>query len=484
MTGREGAAYRPALMNAPENSAPLHGALSDVVFRGRRVVFPDGVRPASIHVRRGCIVSVAGFDEVPAGCPVKEAGDLYIMPGLVDTHVHINEPGRTEWEGFASATRAAARGGVTTLLDMPLNSIPPTTSVAGLLAKAAAAEGKLFVDVGFCGGAVPGNAAALRPLAEAGALAFKCFLADSGVPEFGHVGEDDLRQAMKTLAGLGLPLLCHAELPGPIAEQAARLDDLDDKHPGDPRRYATYLSSRPRESEDLAVALICRLSEEIGARAHVVHLSSADALFALRRARDAGVAVSAETCPHYLSLASEEVPDGATEFKCAPPIREGENRERLWDALRQGLVDQVVTDHSPSLPELKCTGSGDFMAAWGGISSLQLGLAVTWTEARRRGRSLVEVCAWMCAAPARLVGLAGRKGSIAVGHDADLIFFDPDAEVRVDPDLLLHRHKLTPYRGKVLAGVVMATYLRGEKIHDRGVLATSPRGTWLRKGSG
>ncbi|MCS6913034.1 MAG: allantoinase AllB [Myxococcales bacterium] len=454
--------------------------LPDLVVRGRRVVLEDGVRPAAVQVRAGRILAVTPPEAVPTGCPVLEAGDLVIMAGLVDTHVHINEPGRTEWEGFWTATRAAAAGGVTTLMDMPLNSIPPTTSAAGLRAKIAATEGKLHVDLGLCAGLVPGNAGSLTELAREGALACKCFLAPSGVDEFPPVIEDDLRAGLRVLAGLGLPLLCHAELPGPLQEAALGLGQED------PRRYATYLRSRPRRAEDLAVELVARLSHEMGVKIHIVHLSSADALPLVRQAKERGAPFTVETCPHYLTFAAEEVPPGATEYKCAPPIREAENRERLWDALREGLIDQVVTDHSPSAPELKCSASGDFMRAWGGICSLQLALPAVWTALRERGggpNDLVRLSSWMSARPAALVGLADRKGRIAPGCDADLVLWDPDAMFAVEPERLAHRHSLTPYRGRVLRGVVRRTLLRGQVIYEDGAFAP-PQGVWLRGGRG
>jgi allantoinase len=442
----------------------------DLVIRGRRVVLPDGVRPASVHVTKGRISSVERYEDVPPGCAIDDAGNLVLMPGIVDTHVHVNDPGRADWEGFDTATRAAAAGGVTTLMDMPLNSIPPTTTMAGLLAKAAAAENRVWVDVGLCGGVVPGNAGELRGLFQAGALAFKCFLAESGVDEFPHVTEVDLEPAMRALADIGAPLLVHAELP-PFPDAA-----------GTSRRYASYLASRPRTREDAAVELLTRLSASTGARTHVVHLSSADALAFVRRAREAGTPFSAETCPHYLHFTSESIADGATAFKCAPPIRERENRERLWAALGEGLIDQIVTDHSPSSPSLKCVDSGDFMAAWGGISSLQLGLPVIWSESRARGKGVEDVARWMCAAPARLVGLERVKGTIAPGADADLIFWDPDAVFRVDANALEHRHKLTPYDGQALYGVVRSTYLRGAKVFEHGKFVGTPRGRWLKRG--
>jgi allantoinase len=445
----------------------------DIVFRSRRVVTGGRVRPASIHVEAGRVARVADLADVPPGAPLVDAGDLVIMPGIVDSHVHINEPGRTEWEGFATATRAAAAGGVTTLVDMPLNSIPPTTTVAHLREKQAAAEGQCWVDVGFWGGAVPGNAKELRALLDAGALGFKCFMVDSGVPEFGFVTEPDLRAAMGEIADSGAALLCHAELPGPIeAAQPATLGL-------DPCRYSTYVRSRPGEAEDLAIALLVGLCRETRARVHVVHLSSAGALGWLRGARDQGLPFSAETTPHYLHFAAEEIPDGATPYKCAPPIRGRDNRDQLWNALAQGLIDLVVSDHSPCTPALKKMEAGDFAAAWGGIASLQLGLPVVWSDARRRGHSLVDLARWMSEGPARLSRLDARKGAIAPGKDADLVIWDPDAAVTIAPAMIEHRHKITPYAGEVLRGVVHATYLRGRCIHDRGQVGERAHGCLL-----
>jgi allantoinase len=451
----------------------------DRVIRGKRVVTPVGERPVAIHVAGGVIIAVSAFDDCPAGVSVLDAGDLYVLPGLVDTHVHINEPGRTEWEGFATATSAAAAGGVTTVVDMPLNSVPPTTTLDGLRAKVRALEEKARVDVALCGGLVPGNAGphgGLRDLFREGVLAFKCFLAESGVAEFSHVHEAELRAGMTEIARLGAPLLVHAELPEPLEEGEKAARGLD------PRRYDTYLTSRPRSAENAAVDLVLRIAQETGARAHVVHLSSSDALATFRRAREARVPLTVETCPHYLTFASEEIPDGATALKCAPPIRETDNREKLWDALREGMIDQVVTDHSPSSAEMKCSGSGDFMKAWGGISSLQIGLAAVWTGAHARGRSVSDLVEWMSAAPARLLGLNGTKGAIAVGCDADLVFWDPDAEHSIDAATLEHRHKITPYQGRTLRGSVMRTILRGETIYERGKgFVGTPQGRWTRR---
>jgi allantoinase len=448
-----------------------------LVVRGSRVITPGGERRASIHIRHGRIANISAFDDIPAGWSVYEAGESVVMPGLVDTHVHINEPGRTEWEGFASATQAAAAGGVTTLIEMPLNSIPATTTAVAYRQKVDAAADKLRVDVGFWGGVVPGNATELRALWDAGVFGFKCFLVPSGVPEFAHVTEPDLRAALPELAALGAPLLAHAELPGPIdaAMQSALAANA-------PRKYATWLASRPRESEHQAIALLLRLSREFNARVHIVHLASSDAIPQLQSAKFRSPLVSVETCPHYLTFAAEEIADGATEFKCAPPIRERENRERLWAALGAGTVDLIASDHSPCPPEMKLREEGDFLRAWGGIASLQVGLSVVWTEARARGYALTHVVRWMCEGPARLAGLQKRKGAIAVGYDADLVIFNPDTTFRVDPERLYHRHKLTPYAGRELAGVVEATFVRGQKVFERGNFPAAPAGQVLRRG--
>jgi len=446
----------------------------DLVVRGRRLVTPDGERPATIHIRHGVITAVSGFDDIPGGCAVHEAGESVVMPGLVDTHVHINEPGRTEWEGFATATRAAAAGGVTTLIEMPLNSIPPTTTAAGFRGKIVAASGQLSVDVGFWGGVVPGNLSELRPLWEAGVFGFKCFLVPSGVDEFRHVGDSDLRAALPELAALGAPLLAHAELPGPI-EKALR------ERPKGARanQYATWLASRPREAEDEAIALLLRLTEEFHGRVHIVHLSSSDSIPQLRQARARGIQVSVETCPHYLTFVGEEIADGATQFKCAPPIRERENREKLWTALRDGTIDFIVSDHSPCPPAMKLREEGDFLRAWGGIASLQIGLPAVWTQARSRGYALTYVAEWMCRGPARLAGLEKRKGAIAAGCDADLVIWNPDQNFCVHPAGLHHRHKLTPYAGRELFGVVETTFLRGRKVFERGEFSAAPAGQIL-----
>ena len=463
-------------------------AFPDFVIRGRQVVAAETgssaqtltdsrITPASIHVKNGRIAEIKPFEEIPDNCTVFSADDeSIIMPGLVDTHVHINEPGRTEWEGFATATRAAAAGGVTTLVDMPLNCIPPTTTLDGFQAKLAAAHDQCHIDVGFWGGVVPGNTHELAPLFESGVVGFKCFLVHSGVDEFPNVTEKDLRDAMPELARLGAVLIVHAELPGPI-ESACRVAQSD----SDPRRYETFLKERPRAAENEAVELMIRLSRETGTRVHIVHHSSGQALPMLRKAKATDVKITAETCPHYLYFAAEDIPDGATQYKCCPPIRERENREQLWQALDDGTIDMVVSDHSPCPPDLKCRDTGDFLKAWGGISSLQLRLPVMWTEAKKRGYSIGDLAEWLCRAPAKLVGLDQRKGAIAVGYDADIVIWNPDKECRVEPETIHHRHQLTPYEGEVLKGTIEKTFLRGQIVYDGGDFCSEPLGTLLRR---
>lgn len=422
-----------------------------------------------MFVEDGRIVSIQSLGARPADAI--DLGAAILLPGLVDTHVHVNEPGRSDWEGFASATRAAAAGGVTTLLDMPLNAVPATTTAAALMAKRNAALGNVHVDVGFIGGVVPGNHADLEALGAAGIFAWKCFLVDSGAPEFPHIDEAGLRRVLRDLARLKLPLMVHAELPQPIA--AAVREDVV-------RNYAVYAATRPLAAETGAVALMIRLAEEYGARVHIVHVSSGEAAHMIAAARARGIPISAETCPHYLTFAAEEIPDAATAFKCAPPIRERTQREALWEALRTHALQMIVSDHSPSPLSRKALDTGDFISAWGGIASLQVGLSAVWTGASARGMSIDRVAQWMATAPADLVRLP-HKGRIAVGSDADFVMFDPHVSWPVDAAQLYHRHPISAFHGLTLAGRVRATYLRGALIYDGRGFPAEPSGRLLHR---
>jgi allantoinase len=446
-----------------------------LVIRSRRVVLPEGERAATLHIREGVIEQINEFTaDDPTGARVFNVPNLVVSPGIVDTHVHVNEPGRSEWEGFDTATRAAAAGGITTLIDMPLNSIPATTTISALHAKVESARAQCHIDVGFWGGVVPGNAGELEGLIDAGVRGFKCFLVASGVDEFAAVSEQDLRLALPILARRGVPLLVHAEDPSRLT------------NPTGPT-YQAYLASRPPGSELAAIRSMIRLAEEFKARVHIVHVSSKEGVDAIASAKADWVPITAETCPHYLTFCAEEIPDGATEFKCAPPIREASHRAALWDGLGRGALDAVVTDHSPAPPALKMPG--DFARAWGGIASLELSLAATYTSLKSQVSSLrVEsselslpclLARWMSAAPAALAGLGDRKGRIAEGLDADLAVWDPEARFVVEPEQLHQRHKVTPYAGRVLSGTVLTTFVRGERVWDRNRLARAYGGRLL-----
>jgi len=444
--------------------------LSLQAFLARRVVTPEGIRPAAILVEGEQIKAVVSPDQIPAGYKIHDFGEAAILPGLVDSHVHINDPGRAEWEGFETATRAAAAGGYTFLVDMPLNCLPATTTVSALKAKRTAAQGKCCVDWAAWGGVVHDNQSDIEALAAAGVLGFKCFLISPGLDGFTMVTEQQLRTALPHVARTGLPLLVHAELPGPIDQATGALTNPDWTC------YSTYLQSRPDEAELIAIRLMLSLCREYGFRLHIVHLATSHALAELRAARNEGLSVSVETCPHYLHLSAEAIGNGATLNKCAPPIRSRENCERLWQGLREETIDLVVTDHSPCPPEMKLLSEGNFQTAWGGIASLSVALPLMWTEASKRGFTLLDIARWMGAAPARLVGCETRKGRIAAGCDADFVVFDPDREFVVAKDKLHYRHPVSPYLGETLRGVVIATYLRGNPIFADGKFPGEPSG--------
>ncbi|MGH9411517.1 MAG: allantoinase AllB [Vicinamibacterales bacterium] len=441
-----------------------------MILRSTRVALPSGVQPADIHVLDGRIAAVvapapeAALTTPPFALrppppaprpPLHDVGDLVVFPGLVDTHVHVNDPGRTDWEGFETATRAAAAGGVTTIVDMPLNSIPPTVDVAALNAKRAAARGRVFVDVAFWGGAIPGNAAALAALADAGVCGFKCFLVPSGVDEFPAVRERDLRAAMPILRARGLPLLVHAESPAALMPMA-----------GDPAVYTTWAASRPPRAEIEAIDTMIALARECATHIHIVHLAAGEAIGSIAAARRSGVRITVETCPHYLTFDEAQIANGATLFKCAPPLRSAANREALWTGLADGVIDMIASDHSPCPRSMKA--GGDFARAWGGIASIELTLRAVWTGARERDVGLAHIANWLSAQPARLAGLGARKGSIEVGKDADLVIWDPDQTNVVDERRLHQRHTRTPYAGRPLSGRVIETYVRGRLVYRDG----------------
>jgi allantoinase len=444
-------------------------------LRGRAVVTPEGVRPAAVIVRGEKIAAIVGADDLGAGVPVTDVGDRMILPGLIDSHVHINEPGRTDWEGFETATKAAAAGGITTLIDMPLNSSPVTTTVAALEAKREATAGKLWVDVGFHGGVVPGNAEHIQPLIDAGVCAFKAFLCHSGIDEFPNATEAELRAVMPTIAAAGLPLFVHAELVSPLPP------GVEEHFAANPRSYSAYLATRPPEWEVAAIRMMIDLCRQYRCQVHIVHLSAAEVAKPLiKKAKAESLMLTVETCPHYLTFFEEEIRDGEPTFKCAPPIRNREQQGHLRALVASGLIDTIGSDHSPAPPELKHTYDGDFQAAWGGIASLQVFLPATWTALGDMMRP-AQFFGLLTCQPASLVGVADRKGAIVAGRDADLVVFNPDAEFEVTAEMLHHRHNLTPYRGRQLRGVVEKTYLRGRKVYEWSEILGRPGGQIVRR---
>ena len=467
------AAHGGPLDEAEDTSAVLQPTVGardfDLVIKGSKILTTAGITDREVGIRGGKIAAIEPLgSNLRSQDVISLSNDEVLIPGLVDTHVHVNEPGRTEWEGFATATKAAAAGGVTTILDMPLNSIPSTVNQPALLYKRLHAQTQAFVDVGFWGGAVPGNQDHLRSLHDDGVFGFKCFLLHSGVDEFPHLEPDELEQYLNVLQSFDALMIVHAE--------DSRAIDRAPNAEGD--QYRRFLASRPRGAENLAIAEVIERTRWTGARSHILHLSSSDALPMIRSAKSDGMRLTVETCPHYLTLTAEEIPSGATAYKCCPPIREVENRELLWEGLLDGTIDDIASDHSPSTLELKDLENGDFGVAWGGIASIQLGLSLVWTEARRRGVRLEEVIEWMAAKPAQRLGLRS-KGKLALGFDADVAVFAPDHAFVVNARTLHHKNPLTPYEGRALSGIVRRTFLRGAEVDY-----TTPRGKLLRRGEG
>lgn len=438
----------------------------------QRVLTPKGERPAAILIQEEKIMDVVSISEIPSDCPVEDMKNDVVMPGLVDTHVHINEPGRTDWEGFETATKAAAAGGITTLVDMPLNCIPVTTTVDALNEKIAATKNQLWVDCGFYGGLIPDNLQNIESLADAGVLGFKAFLSHSGIDEFPNINEKHLREALPIFANKGIPILVHAELENGAIQSE------------DHSTYKSFQDSRPKSWENNAVKLLIQLSKEFDARIHIVHLSSADILAEIAQTRNDGYPISVETCPHYLHFSSEHISDGDTRFKCAPPIWESDNKEKLWSGLENGLINFITSDHSPCTAELKNLEVGDFEKAWGGISSIQFTLPVIWTECKTRGYSMDQLINWMSKQPAKFIGKDQQKGQISPGFDADLVCWNPDEKYIIQKEAIHHKNKLTPYEGESLYGVVNATFLRGQKVYENGEFLGNPTGKIILNNNG
>jgi len=439
-----------------------------IAIKSKRVALPLGIEEAIVVINNGKITAIVKNSSEISDCPIIDIGNKVLMPGVIDPHIHINEPGRTDWEGFDSATKAAIAGGLTTLVDMPLNSAPVTTTVQAFEEKLLATEGKLHTNVGFWGGIIPGNTSEIEGLITKGVLGFKAFLTHSGIDDFPNATEEDLRKAMPIIAKYNLPLLVHCELTD---------DEL--RATGDNRSYQNYLTSRPKEWEDKAIELMIRLCEEFNCRVHIVHLSSSNSIEQIINAKKRGLPITVESAQHYLYFNAEVINDGQTQFKCAPPIREKENNDKLWQALKEGVIDLVGTDHSPSTPTLKELESGNFMKAWGGIASLQLALPVLWTAARKRGISFDSIVKWLSENPALLIGKSTSKGKIAIGFDADLIVVDTENSFVVTENSLHHKHKTTPYLNETLYGIVEQTYLSGEKVFDNGAFLQLNKGVKL-----
>lgn len=436
----------------------------DIAIKSKRIITPVGEIEGIVIVEAGVIIDVVESLDINDN-RVIDVGDKALMPGVIDPHVHINEPGRTEWEGFDTATKAALSGGITALVDMPLNSSPVTTTPAAFKKKISAVKGQLHTNCGFWGGVIPGNENDIEPLIDEGVLGFKAFLTHSGIDEFPNVTEYDLRKVMPIIAKHGLPLLVHCELTSPLS--------VGEKTGV---RYQNYLNSRPRKWEDDAIALMIRLCEEYNCRVHIVHLSSSDSIDQIAKAKQKKLPLTVETGQHYLYFNAEQIKDGQTQFKCAPPIREKENNDKLWHALQEGIIDFVATDHSPSTPELKELDSGDFMKAWGGIASLQFALPTLWTAAKKRNCDVTDIAKWLCENPAKLIGRQNCKGKIQKGFDADIIIWDEKKSFTVTEEIIQHKHKITPYLDEELFGLIEQTYLAGEKVFDTGKFLHLNRG--------
>ncbi len=443
--------------------------IPDFAIASQKVLTLEGEKPAAILIKGEKILDVVSIENIPENCPTEDMGNNVIMPGLVDTHVHINEPGRTDWEGFETATKAAAAGGITTLVDMPLNCIPVTTTVDALNQKIIATKDQLWIDCGFYGGLIPDNIQDLESLADAGVLGFKAFLSPSGIDEFPNISEKHLREALPILAKKGIPVLVHAEL-----ENGATSSEEN-------KTYKYFQESRPKSWENNAIKLLIQLCREFNVHIHIVHLSSADILPEIAQTRKDGFPLTVETCPHYLHFSSERISDGDTRFKCAPPIWNGENRENLWAGLEEGIINFITSDHSPCTPELKNLEAGNFEKAWGGISSIQFALPVIWTECKQRGYSLEQLINWMSKQPAKFVGMDDLKGQISPGFDADLVCWNPDKKYIIKKEAIHHKNKLTPYEGESLYGVVNATFLRGQKVYENGQFLGNPKGKIILK---
>lgn len=443
----------------------------DLAIKSKRILTDNGFIDGYILVKDGKVLEITTSEQVP-NCLVDDVGNLVVMPGIVDCHVHINEPGRTDWEGFETATKAAAAGGITTLVDMPLNCSPVTTTKKALNTKLDAVRGKLWVDCGFWGGIIPNNIDELEPLLQAGVMGCKVFLIDSGIDEFPNVVESDLREAMPILKKYNVPLLVHAEMESTPGET---------NNYNNPTSYQAFLDSRPKSLEDNAINLVIDLCRENQCKTHIVHLSSADSLENIRKIKDEGLPFSVETCPHYLTFSSEEISDGDTRFKCCPPIREKSNNEKLWEGVQNGTIDFIVSDHSPCTANLKLMETGDIEKAWGGISGLQFSLSLIWTEAQKRGISIQELSKLMSEKTAEFIGMSQTKGKIAKGYDADFVIWNPEEKFTIDESIIQHKNKVTPYLNKELNGVVEETYLRGKKVYEKGNFLDKPLGEFLLK---